>query len=59
LKPGTRYVSAYDACDHSTKIVVDDERVLPVSANASTWTSVHAEPLATSAIVRAQRPVEP
>jgi hypothetical protein len=59
LKPGTRYVSAYDACDRSVKIVVDDEHVLPASANASTWTSVRAKPLATSAIVRVQRPVEP
>lgn len=59
LKPGTRYVSAYDACDHGTKIVVDDEHVLPPSANASTWISVQAKPLATNAIVRVQRPVDP
>jgi hypothetical protein len=59
LEPGTRYVSAYDACDHSAKIVVDDERVLPPTANASTWTSVQTKPLATGAVVRAQRPVEP
>lgn len=59
LKPGTRYVSAYDACDRSTKIVVDDEHVLPEAANASTWTSIQAKPLATNAIVRVQRPVEP
>lgn len=63
LRPGTRYVSAYDACERATKIVVDDEHVLPPSANASTWTSIQTKALATSAVVRAeradQRPVEP
>lgn len=59
LRPGTRYVSAFDACDRMTKIVVDDEQALPETANASTWTPVVARPLATSAVIHVQRPVEP
>jgi hypothetical protein len=59
LRPGTRYVSAFDACDRAAKIVVDDERALPPSANASTWTPIEARPLATSAVIRVQRPVLP
>lgn len=59
LRPGTRYVSAFDACDRTAKIVVDPEHQLPASANASTWTPMGAAPLATSAVVRVQRPVEP
>lgn len=61
VRPGARYVSAFDACDRTAKIVIDDERVLPASADASTWTPVRATPQKTPAIVRvgAQRPVEP
>lgn len=62
LRPGTRYVSAFDACDRTTKILVDDARVLPPAADARAWTPIVAAPLATSAVVRvkdAQRPVLP
>jgi hypothetical protein len=56
LKPGTRYVSAYDACDRSVKILVDDQHALPADANASTWTSITALPLATASVVHVVPP---
>lgn len=63
LAPGTRYVSAFDACDMQAKVLVDDTHALPPSASArGAWTPIVAAPLATSAVVRvveAQRPVLP
>lgn len=63
LRPGTRFVSAFDACDHATKILVDDTRALPASADAHAWTPIVAAPLATTSVVHVepppQRPVLP
>jgi hypothetical protein len=43
LKDGTIYVAAYDACDKSTKILVDDSRALDLSNRE--WQNVPARPL--------------
>lgn len=60
LKPGTRYVSAFDACDRAAKILVDDGHALPPSADAHAWTPIVAAPLATTSVMRVrQRPVLP
>lgn len=57
IRPGTRYVFAYDACDSRAKVLVDDARALPASAGPGTWTPIEATPLATPAVLHVQRPV--
>lgn len=56
LRPGTRYFSAFDACERDGKILVDDARVLPESPSSRAWTPIHAAPLATSKILHLERP---
>ena len=45
LKDGTTYIAAYDACDGSTKVLVDDAHILDRSERG--WQNVSVRPLAT------------
>ena len=45
LKDDTTYIAAYDACDGSTKVLVDDARILDLSERG--WQDVSVQPLAT------------
>jgi hypothetical protein len=44
IRPGTRYISAFDACDGETKILIDDAHVL--DPNRGGFQAINAQPLA-------------
>ena len=44
IRPGTRYISAFDACDGETKVLIDDAHRLDMSRPG--WQSITAKPLA-------------
>jgi hypothetical protein len=53
IRPGTRYISAFDACDGETKILIDDRHLLPARAG---WSSISAEPLAQPRVMHVEPP---
>ncbi|HWL89040.1 MAG TPA: hypothetical protein VNO21_24725, partial [Polyangiaceae bacterium] len=58
LRPGTRYLAAYDACDARTKIIIDDAGHVPAllapDPPSSSWRAVDATELEASRVLHIQ-----
>jgi hypothetical protein len=54
LRPGTRYISAFDACDGNTKVLIDDSNLLEPARPG--WQSIEAKPLAEENVMHVLRP---
>ncbi len=53
IRPGTLYISAFDACDGETKILIDDSDLLDLTRLG--WQSIAARPLAEGNVMHVQQ----